>query len=293
MRYILLLCFPLLLLASDIKLQILGSGGPELDDRASASYAIWVDGKARVLIDFGGGAFLRLGQSKAKLDDIDYILLTHFHIDHVADFAALAKASYFSYKHKTIKVFGPSSSRHFPDTKEFLQGQFDNSDVYSYMSEVLDTDSKYLSFKPYVFSHDRDDKIKHFKDKKIAIDLIAVKHANVPALAYKVTIDGKSIVFSGDTSATTDNLIRLAKNADVFVAHHAISQQANSEAKTLHMTPTRIGEIAQQAHVKKVILSHRMKRTFGKEKSSLAYIRSSYKGKVIWAEDLLMIPLIK
>lgn len=41
---------------SGIALQVLGSGGPELQDkRASSSYLIWQDGKARVLIDSGGG----------------------------------------------------------------------------------------------------------------------------------------------------------------------------------------------------------------------------------------------
>src|SRR5580658_1660035 len=42
-----------------VELQVLGSGGPELQDkRASSSYVVWRDGKARVLIDAGGGAAL-------------------------------------------------------------------------------------------------------------------------------------------------------------------------------------------------------------------------------------------
>ncbi len=293
MRLLLLLSLPLYLFASDIKLQILGSGGPELDNRASASYLIWVDNKARVLIDFGGGAFVRLGESKAKLDDISHILFTHFHIDHVVDFAALVKASYFSSRHKTIKVFGPSSNRHFPDTKDFLKGQFDNNDLYGYMSEALDTNSEYISFKPYVFSSDTDDKAQKIDEKDLQISLIAVHHGNVPALAYKIKIDDKIIVFSGDTSATTDNLITLAKDADVFVAHHAVAEHAHGVAKSLHMIPSRIGEIAQKAAVKKLILSHRMQRTLGREKESLKMIRSHYKGPVFFAEDLLIFPLTK
>ena len=293
MRYFLLLFLPLLLLSSDVKLQILGSGGPELDERASASYLIWVDGKARVLVDFGGGAFLRLGQSKANISDIDTILLTHFHIDHVVDFAALVKASYFSSDKKVIKVFGPKGSRHFPDTKEFLEGQFDNSDVYGYMSEALDTDSDYISFKPYIFSDDTDDKMTVIKDKNITIKLIAVNHGNVPSLAYKVTIDGKSIVFSGDTSAITDNLITLSEDADILVAHHAIPEHAQGAARNLHMIPSRIGQIALKSGVKKVVLSHRMQRTVNHEKHSLSLIRNAFKGELIWAEDLLMIPLSK
>lgn len=293
MHYLFLLILPVWLLATDIKLQVLGSGGPELDERASASYLIWVDGKAKVIVDFGGGAFLRLGQSQAQLDDIDYVLLSHFHIDHVVDFAAFVKASYFYNSHKSIKVFGPSSNRNFPDTKAFLEGQFDDKNVYAYMSEVLDTNNDYISFKPYVFSANTDDKIVHINETTLQIDLIAVTHGNVPTLAYKLTIDGKSIVFSGDTSAITDNLITLAQGADILVAHHAIPEHANSEAKSLHMPPSRIGEIALKAGVKKLLLSHRMQRTVGREKESLRLIRRSYQGEIILAEDLLIVPLTK
>ena len=44
--------------------QILGSGGPAINrERASASYLLWVDGRARMLVDIGGGTYQRFGQS--------------------------------------------------------------------------------------------------------------------------------------------------------------------------------------------------------------------------------------
>ena len=49
-----------------VQVQVLGSGGPELaDKRASSSYLVWIDGKPRVLVDIGGGAALRFGESGA------------------------------------------------------------------------------------------------------------------------------------------------------------------------------------------------------------------------------------
>jgi hypothetical protein len=40
-----------------VAVQVLGSGGPELQDkRASSSYLVWQDGQARALIDAGGVA---------------------------------------------------------------------------------------------------------------------------------------------------------------------------------------------------------------------------------------------
>lgn len=69
--------------ATGVALQVLGSGGPIADDgRASSSCLIWVDGKSRVLIDAGGGAFLRFGEARASSHDLDFIGLSHFHADH-------------------------------------------------------------------------------------------------------------------------------------------------------------------------------------------------------------------
>jgi len=84
------LCLPILSWAScaehNISLQVLGSGGPELDDqRASSSYLIWADNKAVALIDIGGGASLNYERSGAQFEDLKVIALSHLHVDHSAD----------------------------------------------------------------------------------------------------------------------------------------------------------------------------------------------------------------
>src|SRR6516225_9053550 len=58
-----------------LALQVLGSGGPELQDkRASTSYLVWENGKARVMVDAGGGSALRFGESGAQMSQLDVIL---------------------------------------------------------------------------------------------------------------------------------------------------------------------------------------------------------------------------
>jgi len=44
------------------------------------------------------------------------------------------------------------------------------------------------------------------------------------------------------------------------------------------MPPSVIGQIAEEAHVKRLVLSHRMLRTLGKEGQSLAEISKSFSG---------------
>jgi glyoxylase-like metal-dependent hydrolase (beta-lactamase superfamily II) len=82
--------------AQGVAVQVLGSGGPELQDkRAMSSYLVWENGQTRVLIDAGGGSALRFGESGAQMSQLDVILFTHFHVDHSGDFAALIKSSWF------------------------------------------------------------------------------------------------------------------------------------------------------------------------------------------------------
>src|SRR5215813_15166397 len=79
---------------SSVAVQILGSGGPRLNPlRASASYLLWLDGHARILIDMGGGAYLRFGQSQAKLEDLWMVGISHLHPDHVSDLPAFLWSS--------------------------------------------------------------------------------------------------------------------------------------------------------------------------------------------------------
>src|SRR5581483_3193051 len=79
-----------------VELQVLGSGGPELEDhRASTSYLVWRDGRPEALIDSGGGSALQFGRSGAHVSELDAVFFTHLHIDHTADFPTLIKSSYF------------------------------------------------------------------------------------------------------------------------------------------------------------------------------------------------------
>jgi len=286
MKYFLLLFIPFLLLSSEITVQVLGSGGPESGDRASASYLVKKDGKAIVLIDFGGGAFLRFGQARAKIEDLQVVLLTHLHIDHVVELPALIKAGYFSRRKEQLNIIGPAGNEYFPGFNEFIQLQFGPQGAYRYMSDILTNESESFPLKTYEVNKNR-----NFDFKELRITTAKVNHGIVPAVAYRIQIDDKIIVFSGDTSAQSEALTVLAKDADILVAHHAIPEHGYEPARRLHMQPSRTAHIAKDAGAKTLLLSHRMTRTFGFEKEHQALMSNIYKGKIIWAEDLMEIKL--
>jgi len=273
--------------AQSIVIQVLGSGGPEFSKRASSAYLIWIDGKARVMVDAGGGSFLRFSQSGAKIEDLKVLALTHLHIDHSADLPQFMKAGYFTNRRESLPILGTTGSGNFPDIYTFLERLFGKNGAYAYMQDILTAKSDSFQINAIMRDHKRRD----LTLGDIKISSVGVNHGNVPAIAYAFEIAGKKIVFTGDTSAKTDAIIALAKDADYLIAHHAIRQDAGHVAKSLHMTPKRIGEIASKANVSHLILSHRMKRTIGHEDESEKRIREHFHKKIIWAEDLLKIAL--
>ena len=125
-----------------------------------------------------------------------------------------------------------------------------------------------------------------FNEVGIKASATQVIHGSVPALAWRVEIDGKSIVFSGDTNGNNGNLERLASLATILVAHNAVPEDATGPARRLHMPPSVIGLIAKKANVSELVLSHRMLRTLGKEEQTLKTIKSEFSGKTVFANDL-------
>lgn len=288
MKTLFLLLIATWLMATEVEIEILGSGGPEIDGRASASYLLWIDKKAKLLIDTGSGSMLRFEQSGAKLGDLEAIALTHIHIDHVVDLPSYIKAGYFTSRSKPLPILGPIGNQHFPDTNEFLQTLFGEKGAYRYMSDVLTPQSD--SFEIMAESIDAPKVLKrHFESFELSI--INVNHGIVPALGFRIDVDGRSIVISGDTSNVHGQLERVTKDADLFIAHHAIPEIHGTYANNLHMTPGIIADIANKSNVKKVLLTHRMKRTIGNEDESLKIMRKEYTGEIIFAEDRMKIKL--
>ena len=271
-----------------VEVQALGSGGPETrDKRASSSYVIWMDGKSTILVDSGGGSALRFGQSGAQMNDLDMILFTHFHADHSADFPALIKSSFFENRTRPLPVYGPTGNKRFPATSEFIHALFDEkTGAFRYLYDFITPgEASYL-----IQAHDVDagktDISTVYSDEGLEVSVVSVIHGPVPALAWRVDVAGKSIVFSGDTNGNGNTLQQLSQRADLLVAHNAVPEGTSGVARNLHMPPSVIGQIANASQIKQLVLSHRMMRTLGKEEETLRFIRNSFSGPVSFADDL-------
>lgn len=272
--------------ASGIALQVLGSGGPEItDQRASAGYLIWQDGRARVLIDMGPGSLQQFEHSGARVEDLDVILLTHLHVDHSADLPALVKSSFFTGRDRDLPLFGPTGNQIFPATESFVRTLFASPDgVFRYLDGFLSGNAAYRLQAQDVDANGKQPNTV-IDDERFKITAIPVHHGPIPALAWRVDIGGKTIVISGDMNGDNETLPKLAKQADLLVAHHAIPEGLQGVARNLHMPPSVIGNIAVSANVKHLVLSHRMLRTIGQEAISTDVIRNHYRGSLVFADD--------
>jgi len=125
-----------------------------------------------------------------------------------------------------------------------------------------------------------------FSGAGLAVDATTVIHGPVPALAWRVQVGGRKLVFSGDTNGDNGNLEKIAAQADLFIAHNAVPEDASGAARRLHMPPSVIGRIAAAAGVKQLVLSHRMLRTLGREAETQAIIARHYTGPSSFADDL-------
>ena len=270
-----------------VAVQVLGSGGPELQDkRASSSYLVWENGQARVLVDAGGGSALRFGESGATMSQLDVILFSHFHVDHSGDFAALIKSSWFEDRKRPLPIYGPPENKFMPSTTEFVSDLFGDHGAYAYLSELLVAgEGGSYRMQPHNVAAGSTSVVA-FHGGDITALAVKVIHGGVPALAWRVEVGGKSVVFSGDTNGEGDGLVRLAKDADLFVAHNAVPEGATGVERNLHMPPSVIGQIAAEAKVKQLVISHRMLRTLGKEQQTETEIRKRYAGPLAFANDL-------
>ena len=272
---------------SNVELQVLGSGGPEYDDgRTSSSYLIWQDGAARVLIDAGPGASVAFGESDARLEDLEAILLTHLHVDHAGDLPAFVKGSYFSDRSRDLPVYGPAGNDLMPATTDYVARLFSGSGAYRYLREYV-TDGRRSDYKlrPVDIPLSRGEIERIELNDDILISATYVHHGPVAAVAWRVDIGECSLAFSGDMSNRFDVLSTLADDVDLLVMHNAIPEGAGRVARNLHMPPSEIGRIAGDARARRVVLSHFMNRTLGREAETLSVIRAHYDGPIELATD--------
>jgi ribonuclease BN (tRNA processing enzyme) len=277
---------------SGLSLQILGSGGPIADDgRASSAYVVWVDGKSKILVDAGGGAFLRFGEAGARFDDLEHIAISHFHTDHSADLVTLLKSGFFSARTRPLSISGPDAGGPFPALADYLESNIGKNGAYGYLSGYLDGSGGLVQLQQVMLDPDSRESMQVIGDEDSAIQIEAtgVPHGIVPAIAYRVRVGDNVLVFASDQNGNDEEFIEFARDADVLVMHMVVPEDISGAGRRLHAPPSRIGQIAETSNARLLVLSHFMARSLQDFDTNVSIVQSRYNGEIVAAEDLLCV----
>lgn len=143
---------------------------------------------------------------------------------------------------------------------------------------------------------------KVFEDDRVRVSATLVAHAPVwPAFAFRFDTEDGSVVFSGDT-ARNENLIRLARNADILVHEVIVTNWVNAlypaprtaaeegliqHLLSGHTLVEEVGAVAEAAGVKKLVLSHIVPGNATREQ--LLPAGKGFSGELVIGRDLMQI----
>jgi ribonuclease BN (tRNA processing enzyme) len=278
--------------APALELLVLGSGGPGAAGRAASSYLVFVDGKARILVDAGPGSFARLGEAHTSLSNTDLVLLTHLHIDHVGELPGLFKARVVATSGPIVfNVWGPGGApehgadAYFPGTREFVQMLFGRKGAFAYLQD--------FSAPMTIHAHDVASAEtlaprELVQEGDLKVTAILGHHGDAPAVIYRIDHTGKSITFSGDIDAHGLPALRtIAAGTDLLVFNCVVLDPPGSPAilYTLHTPPQAIGLLAKEVGTRALLLSHISPAVDEMESAVTASIRRNYPASTAFAKD--------
>lgn len=194
---------------------------------ACSSYLLEAGGK-KILLDMGNGSIFNL-KKLVKLSEIDAIILTHHHFDHISDLFL------FRYEREGLKYMGEEVSPidlYTPEMPEWLLEKLTKNDLFRF--HIIGENTK-------VFLGD------------LSIEFIEVMHL-IETYALRCTYKDKIFTYSADTGLC-DGIYEACKDADLFLCE-ATYGSYNGYRMKHHLHGREAGEIAKKSGVKKLLLTH-------------------------------------
>lgn len=216
------------------ELVVLGANGTFPGPDAAATGFLLRSNGTDIWMDCGTGTFSNL-QKQTDYFGLAAVMLSHLHLDHVLDIYALYYALKYSIRSDGptgLDVFAPSGAEAHLGKLLNLQGEsdFDGYLVFHPIDEKSD-----LNVGPFNF--------------KFARTLHPIE-----AYAMRITVDGRTLVYTADSGAT-DSLVELARGADVLLAEASMHEH-KAGSREVHMTALEAGNLAREAGVGRLILTH-------------------------------------
>ncbi len=281
------------------------AAGPLADANRSQPANALIVGEDVFLVDAGDGAVGQLAKAGHRLQQVKGLFLSHLHLDHTGGVLAVLGLRVQMQVEGTLHIYGPPGSKTFVDgliaglepamkAGSGMPGQEWRANVA--VTELVQGDTVELDGLSVIVAENS-----HF-----AIPQDSGLPEKAKSLSFRFNLENRSIVYTGDTGPSV-NLQQLAKGADVLVSemmdievsleiirnmfpNMPKQQLAGIEwhFRAHHVTPQQVGEIAQKAGVKSLVVTHMAPSitTADQAERYREEVKQTFDGNVTFANDL-------
>jgi ribonuclease BN (tRNA processing enzyme) len=189
------------------------------------------------LIDCGASTLVSMNKLAISRDDIDTILISHFHEDHIGGLPFfILESNYVLKRSRPLTIAGPPSLKSRYD--DIMETAFPGSKAMEWSFPIT---LKELEIG------------KHHDLGGLRVTPFHVVHDDRagPCLGFRIEAEGKVIAFSGDTQ-WTETLIDLARDADLFLCEAYTRDKPVTGHMALSLLERHLGRI----RPKRLILTH-------------------------------------
>jgi ribonuclease BN (tRNA processing enzyme) len=233
-----------------MKVTVIGYwGGFPGKNEATSGYLVEHDNFS-LLVDCGSGVLSQL-QNYISIENLDGVIISHYHHDHIADIGPLQYG-------RLVRTMLGESDKPLPIYGHNLDGvQFSKLTYKNYTTGVFYKHSKPLQIGPFT------------------ITFLETKHP-VPCYAMRISAGESSIVYTADSSYI-QSFIPFSKEADLLICEcNFYAEQDGSSAG--HMNSLDAAKIANEANVEEMLLTHLPH--FGNHETLVEEARTIYKGPI-------------
>ena len=274
-----------------MQITLLGTGCPVVSTERYGPAQVLRHGKTAVLVDCGSGVTQRLLAAGLSGRDLDALLLTHLHSDHIVDLFQLVISSWHQGRDRPQRVFGPRGTRAYVDGLLSLW----RPELEQRIAHEARPSTAALEVEVTEIEDGRRLEIGELAVRVVEVEHRPVKQAFGFVFAPAGT-QGPRIVLSGDTRRCAA-LIAAARGAEVLVhevmVHREMpviegvrSAETLARVASYHTLSDQVGKIASEAGVGCLVLTHFVPPACDR-RALLDEVAADFAGPLLLGEDLM------
>jgi len=229
-----------------MRITVLGKSPSWQDAGGACSGYLVEDGETTLLLDCGNGVFAKL-RERVDYTDVDAILISHLHADHILDLVPYSYALIYAPRQQPVPVGGypgtdnPARPRLIApsgavDTFHQLVGSWGNEDLIDIAFAIEEYDPA----------------------ETVEVGTLRARFQEVPhfttTFAADLSSNGTRFTYGADCGPN-DALVDLARDTDLLMIEATLPRPERTGERG-HLTPGEAGEHGRRAGARRIVLTH-------------------------------------